>query len=74
MSEGFERNGAVEEFKSKMVSNVMWKNDVVAGNWYGADGRLFFGDTRTIELDIHRGGGGGNPVAARRSTGCVGDS
>ena len=31
----------MEEFKGKMVRNVMWNNDVVAGNWYGADGRSF---------------------------------
>ena len=27
--------------KSKMARNVMWNNDVVAGNWCEADGRLF---------------------------------
>ena len=37
----FWRNGAVEEFKSKKVRNVIWNNDVVAGNLYEADGRLF---------------------------------
>ena len=31
MSEGFERNGAVEEFKSKMVSDVTWYNKCFGG-------------------------------------------
>ena len=40
-SEGFERNGAMERFRSKMVRNVIWNSDVVAENWYEADGRFF---------------------------------
>ena len=31
----------MEGLKSKMVRNVTCDNDVVAGNWYEADGRLF---------------------------------
>ena len=67
-SEGFERIGPVEEFKSKMVSDVMQYKDVVAGKWYEADDRL------SREALARHGGSGDGPVAERRTTGCVGDS
>ena len=50
----------------------MWNSDVVAGNWYEADGQLFRETPAPLSLIPHHGGGG-SPVAGR-STGCVSDS
>ena len=60
----------MEEFKSKMVSDVMWYSDVVAGNWYEADGRLF----RVALAPLYPIPISGGPVAERRAAGCVGDN